>query len=357
MQVRLASWNVNSVRLRAEQVARFIHEAAPDLLCLQEIKCREGEFPTAAFVDAGLPHLKIAGQKGSHGVAIASRLPIEDAPKLDLCREGHARAVSVKVAGIEVHNFYIPAGGDIADRALNPKFDHKLNFYERLTAEMAKRDPADPLAILGDLNVAPGENDVWNHRYMSRVVSHTPVELEAMAALKASLGFIDLAREMIPEPLKLASWWSYRAIDFRKSNRGLRLDHIWVTPGLRDAAFRKGSAACRIHDNVRAWDPPQRPRPGDGRSGALATARPCEGEVPVRAFRVFRGSRNRPLLAGMAAQAASSSRAAFFTLATARSRFRRERWSRKRMPSRWSISCWMQTAKRPSASSSTGLPS
>jgi len=80
--------------------------------------------------------------------------------------------------------------------------------------------------------------------------------VEAMAALQASLGFIDLAREMIPEPVKLASWWSYRARDYRLSKRGLRLDHIWVTPGLRDAAFRKGCAACRIHGDVRAWERP-----------------------------------------------------------------------------------------------------
>jgi exodeoxyribonuclease-3 len=256
MRLRLASWNVNSVRMRAEHVTRFIREAAPDVLCLQEIKCREGEFPTAAFVEAGLPHLKIAGQKGWHGVAIASRLPIEDAPRLGVCREGHAREVSGTIAGVEMHNFYIPAGGDIADRDANPKFDHKLDFFERLTAEMGRRDPQTPLAILGDLNVAPGEGDVWNHKFMSRVVSHTPVEIEAMGKLKASLGFIDLAREMIPEPLKLASWWSYRAADFRASNRGLRLDHIWVSPGLRDAAFRLGCAACRIHEDVRAWDRP-----------------------------------------------------------------------------------------------------
>jgi exodeoxyribonuclease-3 len=256
MRLRIATWNVNSVRLRAEQVARFVAEQAPDVLCLQEIKCREGEFPIQAFIDAGLPHLKIAGQKGWHGVATASRLPIEDAPLLDVCREGHAREVGVKVAGVEIHNFYIPAGGDIADRALNAKFDHKLDFYERLTAKMAARDPAEPIVITGDLNVAPGENDVWNHRYMSKVVSHTPAEVEAMAALQASLGFIDLAREMIPEPVKLASWWSYRAADFRQSNRGLRLDHIWVSPGLRDAAFRQGAAACRIHDDVRAWERP-----------------------------------------------------------------------------------------------------
>src|SRR5277367_3403349 len=116
MHLRLATWNVNSVRLRAEQVARFVQEQAPDVLCLQEIKCREGEFPTQAFVDAGLPHLRISGQKGWHGVAIASRLPIEDAPKLDVCKNGHARAVSAVVAGVEFQNFYIPAGGDTPDR-------------------------------------------------------------------------------------------------------------------------------------------------------------------------------------------------------------------------------------------------
>ena len=92
MRLRIASWNINSVRLRADQVRRFVAEHAPDVLCLQEIKCREGEFPTAAFVEAGLPHLRISGQKGWHGVAIASRLPIEDAPALDVCREKHARS-------------------------------------------------------------------------------------------------------------------------------------------------------------------------------------------------------------------------------------------------------------------------
>jgi exodeoxyribonuclease-3 len=163
MALRIATWNINSVRLRAEQVARFVAEQQPDVVCLQEIKCREGEFPTAAFVEMGMPHLKIAGQKGWHGVAIASRLPLEPAPALEVCREGHARCVSATVSGVEIQNFYIPAGGDLPDRALNPKFDHKLDFYERLTAETARRDPKAPLLILGDLNIAPGEHDVWNH--------------------------------------------------------------------------------------------------------------------------------------------------------------------------------------------------
>jgi exodeoxyribonuclease-3 len=252
MTLRIATWNINSVRLRAEQVVRFVREQALDVVCLQEIKCRDGEFPTNAFVEAGLPHLKIKGQKGWHGVAIASRLPIEDAPALDLCKRGEARCVSGVIAGVEIQNFYIPAGGDTPDREANPKFDHKLDFFERLAAETARRDPKAPLLIAGDLNVAPGEHDVWNHRHMSRIVSHTPIEVEAMARLQASLGFVDLVRAAIPDPQKLFSWWSYRAADFRASGRGLRLDHLWASPGL--AARFTGRA--EVHEAVRAWERP-----------------------------------------------------------------------------------------------------
>jgi len=256
MRLRLVTWNVNSVRLRMEQVARFVDETGPDVIALQEIKCQTPEFPREAFEAIGMPHMRIAGQKGWHGVAIVSRLPIEDVAPFDACREGHARCVSGRIAGVEVQNFYIPAGGDLPDRELNKKFDHKLDFYECLTAEMARRDPRAPLALVGDLNIAPGENDVWNHKYMSKVVSHTPVEVEAMKALHASMGFTDITREAYPEPQKLASWWSYRAADFRQSNRGLRLDHILLSPGLRDAAFIDGKAQSRIHDDVREWERP-----------------------------------------------------------------------------------------------------
>jgi len=256
MRLRIATWNVNSVRLRAEQAARFVREQAPDVLCMQEIKCQAGEFPVDAFVAMGLPHLRISGQKGWHGVAIASRLPIEDAPPIEACRNGHARCVSGTIAGVEVQNFYIPAGGDVPDREANEKFDHKLDFYEKLTAETAKRDPRAPLVIAGDLNVAPGEFDVWNHRYMSKIVSHTPIEVEAFDRLMTSINLIDIVREAVPEPEKLASWWSYRAQDFRKSARGLRLDHLLLSPGLREAAFRQGAPAARIHEDVRAWERP-----------------------------------------------------------------------------------------------------
>jgi exodeoxyribonuclease-3 len=256
MRLRFATWNINSVRPRIEQVARFVREQAPDVLCLQEIKCREGEFPREAFAEMGLPHLAISGQKGWHGVAIASSLPFEPGPKLDVCREGHARSVSIVVQGVEVQNYYVPAGGEVADRAANPKFDHKLDFFERLTRISAARDPRAPLVLVGDLNVAPSEFDVWNHKFMLRIVSHTPAEIAAMAALRAAGGFIDLVREARPEPEKLFSWWSYRALDFRVANRGLRLDHLWINPGLREAAFRLGCAAARVHDDVRGWARP-----------------------------------------------------------------------------------------------------
>ena len=256
MRLRVATWNINSVRLRHEQVARFVAESGTDVVCLQETKCREGEFPRQAFIDMGLPHLAIAGQKGWHGVAIASRLPIADAPQTDACREGHARCVSGIIAGVEVQNFYIPAGGDTPDRALNAKFDHKLDFYERLTRHMVARDPGAPLLLAGDFNIAPGEHDVWSHRQMSRLVSHTPIEVAAMAALRDSLGFVDLVRAATPEPRKLFSWWSYRATDFRASNRGLRLDHLWGSPGLMRTAEVDGVVTAKVHDDVRGWERP-----------------------------------------------------------------------------------------------------
>jgi exodeoxyribonuclease-3 len=256
MRLRLCTWNINSVRLRIEQVARFVAEARPDVLCLQEIKCQTGEFPVEAFVDMGLPHLKIAGQKGWHGVAIASRLPIEGAATLNVCREGHARCVSAKVSGVEIQNFYIPAGGDVPDRAANPKFDHKLDYYERLTRAMAARNKKDPILLAGDFNIAPGEHDVWNHKYMLKVVSHTPIEIETAEKLRASLDFADLVREAVPDPQKLFSWWSYRALDFRASNRGLRLDHLWASPGLAPAARKNGRVSAFVHDTAREWDKP-----------------------------------------------------------------------------------------------------
>ncbi|MDI7775798.1 exodeoxyribonuclease III [Asticcacaulis sp. EMRT-3] len=254
MRLSLASWNINSVRLRIDQVARFAAEQAPDVLCLQEIKCQSHEFPREAFEAMGYPHLLVTGQKGWHGVALASKIPFEVLETPAFCRRGEARAQAITIGGVEIQNFYIPAGGDIADRIENDKFDHKLTFYERLTESLYNRPADAPLLICGDLNIAPGEFDVWGHKQMLKTVSHTPPELAAFQILMEAGDFHDPFRAAYPDPQKIFSWWSYRAADFRKSNRGLRLDHILLNPALR--AQIKGEVQAVIHDTVREWQRP-----------------------------------------------------------------------------------------------------
>lgn len=255
MRLSLVSWNVNSVRLRMPQIADFVRQADPDILCMQEIKCEDSQFPRDAFVELGYPHIHVAGQKGWHGVAQASRIPFEAQDILPFCRRGEARAQAVRIGDIDIWNFYIPAGGDVPDREANDKFDHKLTFYERLTEHLRlHRDKDKPLLICGDLNIAPGEFDVWSHRQMLRIVSHTPAEIASFEALMAAGDLHDPFRAAMPEPQKLFTWWSYRAADFRKSNRGLRLDHVLLNPGLM--ARVRGSVTAQVHDTVREWDRP-----------------------------------------------------------------------------------------------------
>ncbi len=254
MRLSLVSWNVNSVRLRMEQVAQFLGEHAPDIICLQEIKCQSHEFPHDAFRAAGYPHILVTGQKGWHGVALASKIPFEMHDTPAFCRRGEARAQAIRIADTDIWNFYIPAGGDVPDRTTNDKFDHKLEFYERMTTHLQARPKDQPLLICGDLNIAPGEHDVWSHRQMLKVVSHTPAEIAAFEAFLAHGELHDPFRAAYPVPQKIATWWSYRAADFRKSNRGLRLDHILLNPGLMGRV--QGSIEARIHDTVREWERP-----------------------------------------------------------------------------------------------------
>jgi exodeoxyribonuclease-3 len=249
--VLVASWNINSVRKRIDHIARFVAEARPDVLCLQEIKCRDGEFPAAAFRSMGLPHLHIVGQKGWHGVAIASRFPLKAMANPAVCPFREARACAVRIAGVEIHSLYLPAGGETPDPASNPKFAHKLQSLDRLRQIYAGQALSRRMILLGDLNVAPGEHDVWSHRKLLEVVSHTPVETEALEAAREAAGLIDVARRLHPPPAKLYTWWSYRAQDWAASNRGRRLDHIWATPSLADTA-----SDFRVMDACRSWDAP-----------------------------------------------------------------------------------------------------
>ena len=253
--MKITTWNINSVRLRINQVVRFLGEHDVDVLCLQEIKCLEDNFPFKALRQAGYDHLAVSGQAGYHGVAIASRLPLKKIEIRRFCGKDDSRHVAASLpGGVRVHNFYVPSGGDEPDRKKNDKFAHKLDFLDEMAAWFAELGPRSKSVLVGDLNVAPREHDVWSHKQLLKVVSHTPVEVEKLEGVAASHGWVDVARELIPEPEKLYTWWSYRARDWRASNRGRRLDHIWVSPALRKAALAGGREAYRIHDDVRGWE-------------------------------------------------------------------------------------------------------
>jgi len=254
MTLSIMSWNINSVRLRIEQVASVLETYQPDLVCLQEIKCQAHEFPHDAFIAAGYPHIHVTGQKGWHGVALVSKTPFETLDSPPYCRRGEARAQAIYWNGFELWNLYIPAGGDVPDREANDKFDHKLEFYERMSENLSTRKADAPLIILGDLNIAPGEYDVWSHKQMLKTVSHTPPELETFARFVESGQLFDPFRAQFPNPQRLFSWWSYRAADFRASNRGLRLDHILLNPAL--LAKIKGEVKAQIFDEVREREKP-----------------------------------------------------------------------------------------------------
>ena len=235
--MKLATWNINSVRLRLPLVAHFLRHERPDVLCLQETKVINPLFPVEAFARLGYEHQAINGQKGYHGVAILSRLPFARQQADQFCGKEDSRHVSVAFEnGVELHNFYVPAGGDIPDPALNPKFAHKLDFLREMAARFERRSRNDAIILVGDLNVAPLENDVWSHRQLIDVVSHTPVETRLLDEAKSALDWLDVTRSFIPETKKIYSWWSYRAHDWELSDRGRRLDHIWTSPALRGAA-------------------------------------------------------------------------------------------------------------------------
>ncbi|MET3615461.1 exodeoxyribonuclease-3 [Rhizobium aquaticum] len=236
MTFTLATWNINSVRLRMPIVAQFLTRFQPDILCLQEIKCRDEEFPYEAFRALGYVHMAVSGQKGYHGVATVAKAKIDIHETRDFCGVGDKRHLSVDFehAGrnIRLHNFYVPAGGDEPDRTINPKFGHKLDFIEEMRAMRALDGTGRSSILVGDLNIAPLEHDVWSHKQLLKIVSHTPVETDGLKAVIAEGGWSDLMREKFPEPQKLYTWWSYRAKDWDAADKGRRLDHIWSSPDL-----------------------------------------------------------------------------------------------------------------------------
>ena len=254
----IVTWNINSVRFRIDLVARFIEEFNPDVLCLQETKCIDDSFPLNAFHKLGYPHIALKGQKAYHGVATISRWPIAETKRMEFCGKQDARHIATRfaddahpaLAGVDLHNFYVPAGGDVPDREKNEKFGHKLDFLSEMTSWSKSLNGEDAM-LVGDLNIAPLETDVWSHKKLLKVVSHTAVEIDHLDRVQASLDWSDVVRHHIPAEEDLFTWWSYRARDWKTANKGRRLDHIWATPGLTGT-----SIDVEVIKDARGWERP-----------------------------------------------------------------------------------------------------
>ncbi len=260
-KLSILSWNVNSIRKRLDGFARLVETTDADVICLQETKVTNVLFPAGEIAAMGYPHQAVVGQAGYNGVAILSRWPLHDIERHHHCDRDDARHVSATLlpgdgvpteTPVSIHSIYIPAGGDIPDAEKNPKFAHKLRFIDAIADHFASRHGfRDPMVIAGDLNVAPLPADVWDHVKLSKIVTHTPIEIAALDRFKRSLAFIDVVREIVPADDPVFTWWSYRAADWQVLNKGRRLDHIWVTTPLKDRI-----AEVEVLTDVRRWQPP-----------------------------------------------------------------------------------------------------
>ncbi len=246
-RVKIVSWNINSVRFRIAIVEQFLRENEPDILCLQETKVIDDDFPLEAFRALGYEHILIHGQRMHHGVAIISRVPISEDDRFDWQANREARHIGVRLPnGVRLENVYVPAGGDVPDREVNAKFGQKLDFVERMTQWSATLD--GPTILTGDFNIAPLPEDVWSHKALLKVVSHTPIEVAALDRLKASNDWVDLGRHFHPAPARLHTWWSYRSPDYTKNDRGRRLDHMWAT-----GMAAKAATSHTVFEACRSW--------------------------------------------------------------------------------------------------------
>ena len=256
--MRICTWNINSVRLRAPLLQKLANACAPDIICLQETKTPDEFFPLEAVEALGYVHTHVHGMKAYNGVAVLSKVPFTTTEIHHRVGREDRRHISVHVASakfkrpVEIHCLYIPAGGPDPDPVLNPKFRHKLDFVEEMADWFgAHYTGEEPMVVLGDLNVAPLEQDVWSHKQLLDVVSHTPAEVERLNRMQESIGWHDAIRHFVPDDQKCYTWWSYRNQDWKKSNRGRRLDHIWITQGLMP--YLRGH---RILAEARDWKQP-----------------------------------------------------------------------------------------------------
>ena len=243
--MRLATWNVNSLKVRLPQLLQWMEAARPDVVCLQETKLEDHAFPRAEIEAAGY-HAAFSGQKTYNGVAILSRSPMADVvagnPHLD---DPQKRLIAATVNSVRVICAYVVNGQEVGSE----KYDYKMRWLAALETRLREEIAVHPkLAILGDYNIAPADEDVYDPKAWEGNVLVSPAERAAFGRLTA-LGLEDAFRRF-PQAPKSYSWWDYRMMAFRR-NRGLRIDHILLTRPLAEAC-----TACTIDKAPRGWERP-----------------------------------------------------------------------------------------------------
>ena len=221
--MRIVTWNINSLKARAEHVADFLDRVAPTVLCMQELKLADEAIPRELFEERGY-HLVHHGQRTYNGVAIASRLPMSEVMiGLPEVEEEQSRCIAATIDGVRILNLYCPQG----QAADSPKFEYKLRFYDHLIAWL-KRELRDPMVVTGDLNIAPRPCDIFDPEGWAGKPSFHPLEHQRWQRM-LDLGLEDAAVDWLEDGTH--TFWDYRARSFERE-LGMRIDHFLVTPGV-----------------------------------------------------------------------------------------------------------------------------
>ena len=237
--MRIVTWNINSIRARVDHLLDVLKRLDPDVLCLQELKCTEEQFPHGEVKAAGY-HAVVYGQKSYNGVAMLAKEPPTDVVRniTDGAEDEQVRLLGATVRGIRIYGLYAPNGQTVGSEA----FDYKLSWYSRLRRFLTARHTLESkLLVCGDFNVAPEDLDVWDPRLFAGQTLFTDTEKRAWRELKASLQFVDLHRKH--QPAAEFTWWDYRLSGYAK-NHGLRIDHLLATPPL--AGLSKAAGVDRV---------------------------------------------------------------------------------------------------------------
>jgi len=246
--MKIASWNINSIKSRLQHVINWSDRNQPDVLCLQETKCPDDRFPEKKLREIGFEHQAFFGEAVYHGVAILSRHPLDEVRRgfPNDVEDEQRRLVAATVNGVRIVNIYAPHGTKLG----SDRYRYKLAWFQKLRRYFDENYMVnDDVVLCGDLNVAPHEIDVWKVALWKNKLHFTKAEREAIQHLKA-WGFIDLFR-FINDEAREFTWWDYFHPHSWEWNKGLRLDHIWASPPLADRC-----ADCWIDTKPRALERP-----------------------------------------------------------------------------------------------------